>query len=224
MNQVFISYRHVEPDEGLAEALAEALKSRRHPVFIDRQIEMGTRWVDEIDRQIRASAFFVVVLSAESIRSDMVRQEVALAHQLEGKMRILPIRAGFEGELPYDLASYLNPIQYAMWRPDEPFDAIIRQVLAAVENAAPLPLVTSESDEPAVLQKASADGPAPLPAADPRVVMETGTVRLSSPFYVARRADERMELALGRTEGATLVVKGPRQSGKRARFWRAPTR
>ncbi len=60
MSQVFISYRHVEPDESLALALAEALKSRRHPVFIDQQIEIGTRWVDEIERQIRASAFFVV--------------------------------------------------------------------------------------------------------------------------------------------------------------------
>ncbi len=223
MNQIFISYRHVEPDEGLAEALAQALRARRHPVFIDQQIEIGTRWVDEIERQIRASSFFVAVLSADSIRSDMVRQELALAHELEldGKMRILPIRAGFEGELPYDLASYLNPIQYALWRPGEPFDAICGQIVAAVENAAALPLSPEESEEPSVLQEAPADGPAPLPAADPRVVMETGTVRLSSPFYVARRADQRMELALARPEGATLVVKGPRQSGKSSLLARA---
>ncbi len=216
MSQIFISYRHVESDERLADALAEALEAGGHPVFIDRQIEIGTRWVDEIERQIRASAFFVVVLSADSIRSDMVRQEVALAHQLEaeGGMRILPIRAGFEGELPYDLASYLNPIQSALWQPGEPFVAICRQVVAAVESAAALPLSRPAEDEPAVLREAPADDPAPLPAADPRVVMETGTVRLSSPFYVARRADQRMELALARPEGATLVVKGPRQSGK----------
>ena len=99
MGQVFISYRHVEPDESLANALAAALEEREHPVFVDSRIEVGTRWVAEIERQIRASSFFVVILSRDSIRSDMVRQEVALAHDLEqaGKMRILPIRAGFEG-------------------------------------------------------------------------------------------------------------------------------
>ncbi len=148
MGQVFISYCHVEPDEGLALALAAALEVRQQPVFMDRQIEFGTRWVDEIDRQIRASAFFVVILSTESIRSDMVRQEVALAHQLEreNKLRILPIRSGFEGELPYDLGSYLNPFQYALWRPGDPFEAICGQVVAAVERTAELPLAGRDDD------------------------------------------------------------------------------
>ena len=75
MDQVFISYRHVKPDEDLAKALDESLQARNRPVFRDDQIKLGTEWVAEIDRQIRASAFFVVLLSRHSIRSDMVRQE-----------------------------------------------------------------------------------------------------------------------------------------------------
>lgn len=224
MGQIFISYRHVEPDESLARALVVALDARRHPVFIDARIEVGTRWVAEIERQIRASAYFVVVLSEHSIRSDMVRQEVALAHELEedGRMRILPIRAGFDGALPYDLASYLNPIQYAFWRPGSPFDEICGQIVAAVDKAAALPLTTPAGEDSSVLDGESVpDGPAPLPSADPRIVMETGTVRLSSPFYVVRRSDELMERALGRDEGATLVVKGVRQSGKSSLLARA---
>ena len=42
----------------------------------------------------------VVFLSSESIRSDMVRKEVAVAHGL-GK-RIFPVRVDYDGALPYD--------------------------------------------------------------------------------------------------------------------------
>lgn len=55
MGQTFISYRHVEPDESLARALVAALEARGLPVFIDERIEVGTRWVAEIERQIRGS-------------------------------------------------------------------------------------------------------------------------------------------------------------------------
>ncbi len=75
MNQVFISYRHVPPDEELAERLCAYLQERGLRVFLDKQIKVGLEWAAEIDRQLRASDFFVVFLSEDSIRSDMVRQE-----------------------------------------------------------------------------------------------------------------------------------------------------
>jgi len=55
----------------------------------------------------------VVLLSADSIRSDMLRQEVADAHLMArtGKIRVYPIRLAFDGALSYDLGSYLNPLQ-----------------------------------------------------------------------------------------------------------------
>jgi hypothetical protein len=54
MSKVFISYRHVKPDEDLASFLEKYLSSRGHQVFIDNQILVGTKWVEEIERQIRA--------------------------------------------------------------------------------------------------------------------------------------------------------------------------
>ena len=48
--------------------------------------------MEEIDRQLRASDSFVVFLSEESIRSDMVRQEVETALELRN-----------QGELAIDL-------------------------------------------------------------------------------------------------------------------------
>jgi len=81
VSRVFISYRHVKPDEDLAMFLENFLHNRGHEVFIDRRMLVGTKWVDEIERQIRAGEFFVVLLSAESILSELVRQEVKLAYK-----------------------------------------------------------------------------------------------------------------------------------------------
>lgn len=117
MSQIFLSYRHVPPDEELAEGLCAYLQERGLRVFIDKQILTGSDWVEEIGRQLHASDSFVVLLSEGSIRSDMVRREIRTAYKLwqQGKMTIFPVRLGFEGELPYDLDSYLSRIQYALW-------------------------------------------------------------------------------------------------------------
>src|SRR5262245_66352521 len=101
-------------------------------------ILVGDKWVEEIERQIRASNFFVALLSADSIRSDMVRQEVELAHSLPN-CAILPVRVAFEGALPYDLASYLNRIQYTLWNSSEDNQTIAEQLFAAINRSASLP-------------------------------------------------------------------------------------
>lgn len=219
MSQVFISYRHVPPDEQLAEQLCVHLEERGLRVFIDKQIRVGLDWVAEIDRQLRDSAFFVVFLSEASIRSDMVRQEVQTAHelQLDGKLAIFPIRVGFQGKLPYDLASYLNRIQYTLWHPGDSEAELFTLLHAAITGGASLPVAPS-TENPAVVSLSDPSVAAewrgaPLPAADPRIVLETGTIHLDSPFYVRRKEDETAERCLAQP-WSTIVVKGPRQSGK----------
>src|SRR5262249_5037997 len=147
-------------------------------------------WVVEIDRQLRASTFFVVFLSEDSIRSDMVRQEVQIAHELrqEGKMAIFPVRLGFLGKLPYDLASFLSRIQYVVWKPEDSAEILFALLHAAITGGAALPVVPSLEDPAAVVLTAlpveTEGGDVPLPAADSRIIMETGSIRLDSPFYV----------------------------------------
>jgi hypothetical protein len=101
MKNVFISYRHVEPDQSLAQSIEQCLTERRLKVFVDTKILVGTPWADEIDRQIRAAQFFVVLISQHSILSDMVRREIKLAHDLSQRpvdpLKILPIRVAFDG-------------------------------------------------------------------------------------------------------------------------------
>lgn len=219
MSQIFLSYRHVQPDEELAVGLCAFLEERGLRVFIDKRIRVGLDWVAEIDHQLRASDSFVVFLSEDSIRSDMVRQEIQTAHELlqDGKMAIFPVRLSLEGKLPYDLASYLNRIQYALWKPGDPVEKLFALLHAAITDGAALPVIPS-SDDPGVVSFTDPTVIAerkgiPLPAADPRIVMETGTIRLDSPFYVRRREDEAAERCLAQA-GSTIVVKGPRQSGK----------
>ena len=219
MSQVFLSYRHVPPDEQLAERLCAFLEERGLRVFLDKQIRVGLDWVAEIDRQLRASDYFVVFLSEDSIRSDMVRQEVETAHELRqaGKMAIFPVRVGFTGKLPYDLASYLNRIQYVLWHRDDSETELFTLLHTAIMGGASLP-VTPASEDPGIISLtdpsvAAERKGAPLPAADPRIVMETGTIRLDSPFYVRRKEDDIAECCLDQP-GSTIVVKGPRQSGK----------
>ncbi len=216
MSQVFISYRHVPPDEEVADRLCAYLRDRGLQLFVDKQILVGLDWVAEIDRQLRASDSFVVLLSADSVRSDMVRQEVHTAHQLReaGKLAIYPVRVGFEGDLPYDLAAYLNRIQYAVWRPGEAETELFALLHAAITRNAALPLAAdaaavSRSGPPTAAENRGA----PLPAADPRIVLETGTIRLDSPFYIRRHEDDLAERALAQPS-STIVIKGPRQSGK----------
>ncbi|HEX7183095.1 MAG TPA: AAA-like domain-containing protein [Thermoanaerobaculia bacterium] len=219
MNQVFLSYLHVLPDEQLAERLCAFLEERGLRVFIDKRIQVGLDWVAEIDRQLRASDSFLVFLSEDSIRSDMVRQEIQTAHELrqEEKMAIFPVRLGFEGKLPYDLGSYLNRIQYALWKPGDSEAALFNLLHAAITGGAALPVVPSREDTAVIsltdLSVAAEWKGVPLPAADPRIVMETGTIHLESPFYVRRKEDESAERCLAQP-WSTIVVKGPRQSGK----------
>src|SRR4051812_38627536 len=219
VSQVFLSYRHVEPDERLAEGLCAFLQQRGLRVFLDKQIRISLDWAMEIDRQLRASDSFVVFLSEDSIRSDMLRQEVQIAHELrqEGKLAIFPIRLGFQGKLPYDLGSYLNRIQYALWHPGDAETELFGLLHTAITGGASLPMAQS-SDNLGVVSLADSSVAAewkgaPLPAADPRIVIETGTIRLDSPFYVRRREDAAAESFLAQP-GSTIVVKGPRQSGK----------
>jgi serine/threonine-protein kinase len=223
MGQVFISYRHVKPDEDLAVALDAVLRARGLPVFIDNRMPVGTEWVTEIERQLCASSVFIVLLSHESVRSAMLRQEVAVAHRLRQSraLRILPVRIAFQADLPYDLGAYLNSLQHTSWHPDAPFERVTEDIISAIDG----PDIAGDEDEepepapngPPSPGESERDG-APFPTADLR--LDTGAVPLHSPFYVRREADDDAE-RLVLMKGSTTIVTGPRQVGKSSLVARA---
>jgi hypothetical protein len=216
--KVFISYRHVNPDQNLAGFIENYLKNCGFSVFIDTQLIVGDKWANEIERQIKASNFFIILLSIDSIRSDMVRQEVELAHSLP-HITILPIRVSYEGALPYDLAAYISPSQYVKWNSSDDNLKVAEQILKKIGQSGEIPILEQfgEQQNLATEMQALADATenrgAPLPAADPRLMFDTGSVRAGSPYYIQRDADAQIEKEIHR-EGQTIIVKGMRQMGK----------
>ena len=98
MAQVFISYRHVEPDQSLAAELANAV-GKEHRVFIDNQIPLGRQWGDIIREHLEDADFLTALVSQNSAKSPMVLAEIEQARQLNvAKKRpgIIPIRLRFD--------------------------------------------------------------------------------------------------------------------------------
>jgi len=108
----FLSYRrNAKEDAGLAQLLYQELRKAGHDVFIDVQMTIGTDWARRIEERIDWCEFLVVMLSAESINSEMVQEEVRLAHQRRkrnGTPFILPIRVRYDGPLGYALGAYIE--------------------------------------------------------------------------------------------------------------------
>ena len=87
---VFISYKHVEPDAGLARALADTLTAANHKVFIDTGIRWGHSWVVEIEQALKSCDYLLLLLSQEAAQSEMVIEEVAIAKELAKQSRASP--------------------------------------------------------------------------------------------------------------------------------------
>lgn len=221
--RVFISYkRHSQPDETVAMFLARFLNDQGRHAFIDQKLKVGMDWVDEIRHQITQADFLVVLLSPEAVRSEMVLEEVRFADQQwreTGRPRLLPIRLDFEDSLPYPLDEYLAPLQYLLWQGEGDTSNIAQRLLNAMtitgdslRGGLELPSPPSRSDQ------ADVDGPnkmVPAPDFDPRSILEApgGAVDLESPFYIKRRADEKLERELLRS-GTTTTIRAARQMGK----------
>jgi hypothetical protein len=215
---IFISYkRNTTPDEPLALRLHSAFEQAGHSVFIDQRIKVGVEWAREIQRQVEACDWMLVLLSNASVHSEMVAKEVEYAHkynQRTGKARVLPVRVGYADALPYQISHYLDHLQYAKWDGASDDERLIRQLLDAINDFDPLPA----PDVPAAAVPTPLPGGAPRPYADPRFVESlrdpSGGVRLRSEFYIERDGDERLRRELSKPYGTTTTIRAPRQTGK----------
>jgi len=226
---LFICYKHnVDPDHKLAHYLYEFLTAQNHKVFIDSVLHAGEAWPEEIDRQLRASDFLVVLLSKASADSEMVRAEVSRAYEyrkLQDKPRTLPVRIAYEGLLPYSIAAFVSPLQYVVWQSDDDNERVARDVLAAIEGQLPKrePILSKPAAGEFVFSedgRAIADDEAlhpPLPEFDPRFLEELeepgGAVKLRDKFYIEREADARLKREVVKS-GTTTTIRAARQTGK----------
>jgi len=212
----FISYRRrAQDDSRLANLLVDELRKAGHDVFIDVDIPIGTDWSAEITRRIQWCDYLVVLLSQDSIDSEMVQGEIRLARhnrREDGSPFIFPVRVGYEGALDYELTSYIGRLQHTAWKTAADDGTVVSAILgAARKGAGAEQAVPTPTPQPA---RAATDQRRPRPSVDPTALLRpTGTLRLEDPFYIVRPADAVVE-RLAANIGDTLVIKGARQVGK----------
>ena len=138
-SRIFISYkRDTEPDETIAMQVFEALR-KEHDVFIDKKsILIGDPWPSRIEEELRKSDFFITLLSAKSIHSEMVQGEIGMAYHFakeqEGHPCILPVRLAYKEPFDYSLGLYLNHINWAFWDKEEDTQQLINDLKRALSD------------------------------------------------------------------------------------------
>jgi len=150
--RVFFAYkRDVEPDESTARQIAEAL-SERHDVFIDYKMPIGVRWAETIKKAFDETRVLVVLLTAESIRSEWVRTYLRLASERSethgGPLKIIPVRLAYRDPLPEDLADF-NRMQQIAWQGPEDTPRVIdkiQQMLGSSTRQTDAPEAGEESE------------------------------------------------------------------------------
>ncbi len=212
--KVFISYkRDVTPDEPLAEEIFTRL-SKKHKVFLDQTIGTGGKWAKVIEKEIRNADYFVLLVSKNSVLSEMVIAEIEIAleaNKAKGKPVILPVRLNYKDQLEYRLRAYLNSINYAFWRNKADTNKLIADLNAAI-------LGNKFSQSKITIKKTKSQSTKSYSAPTPRasiVNLETpeGTMNSESKFYVKRDVDNIASSVI-KKQGVTITIKGPRQMGK----------
>lgn len=218
--RIFISYkRNHLPDEPVALKVYEELK-QDYDVFIDQVMEVGTRWAERIESELRNSDFLISFLSAKAVSSEMILGEIETAHRLSkensGIPVILPVRVAFNEPFQYPLSAYLNPINWASCEDENDVPRLIEELKTAISGVGELPGEKSIS---------RVNFPPPFPLAQPiNLEMPEGTMDVESKFYIERENADSVALdAIKRPGGITLTIKAPRQMGKSSLLIRTMT-
>ena len=220
--RVFISYKRATPDQELAMNIYAALR-QHHDVFIDREILVGMQWADRINEALRQADYFVVLLSPQSSRSEMVTGELEIARDLaaerpDRRPRVLPVLMTGLNELRYPLSAYFRYVQCAQWNAPEDTEHVIEQLLESIAYG-------RDDDQPPSSRQIGARADH-LHATDraelnllPSMALPSGwpppqgALPCDSTHYIERPFDSRV-YDLIRQPGATISVCGPRQIGK----------
>ncbi len=124
MVKVFLSYSR--EDVGAAKQLAECIGRAGHQVWWDHQIEGGSRFTTEIDRELKGADAVVVIWTRSSVESPWVQDEAA-----EGRDngRLVPVILGTD-KPPLGFRQFQS-IDFGNWNGegDPPaLDALIRAI------------------------------------------------------------------------------------------------
>lgn len=103
MSDIFICYS--KADRAIATRLGQRLREEGWSVFIDRHIDAGHRWSEEIESQLAAARAVLTLWSSSSLRSRFVLDE---AHDAADRGIIFPARIE-EVTIPYGFRQFQTP-------------------------------------------------------------------------------------------------------------------
>jgi hypothetical protein len=141
--KLYISYSHVDSDlfDLLRKHLATLQRQNAIQVYSDSLLQPGQDWGSELGARLRESDIVLFLLSADSLASDYVFQEVSLAVELSVSrgVRIIPVilRPCLWNSSPLGrfqaLPTGARPV--TQWKdPDEAFQDIVRGIQAMILN------------------------------------------------------------------------------------------
>lgn len=135
----FISYRHVEPDQSIAQALHEMIETFKAPkefntggrrprfrVFRDREELAARDLSDSIEDALKNSKYLIVICSKRLKLSEWCLKEIRTFRKLHGDNRIIPLL--IEGE-PGE--SFPNELKELKRKVSEEREALLQDILAA---------------------------------------------------------------------------------------------
>jgi len=215
MAKIFISAVQHDPDAKVAKDFHNYFVNSGHNAFwAESNIKIGENWSERISEELCSCNFFIVLISKNSLHSDMVTEEVRKVKEIQqdrssGYPVILPIRLNlpFGADTNYDLAGYLNRIQQRSWKNNSDTELIVREMLDVIDNKN-IPELLKESE---IFIQNITEKDIPLPNAP--LELPEGQVRLNSAFYIERTIDRKCYDEILKP-GALIRIKAPRQYGK----------
>ena len=91
----FLSYRHLEPDRGIALDLVETLERRGRRIAIDvRDFSPNEHFLSEMERCIKQSRFVLCVITSQYVQSEHTSEEAIISKTLdlaERRRRLVPL-------------------------------------------------------------------------------------------------------------------------------------
>jgi hypothetical protein len=228
----FICYKHGDVRAKGILAQVSAALGEAHRMFFDQADTANLGWAKQIARELKRSDSIVVCLSNQSLNSEMIEAELAMARDSISPPRLLVLRLPTAGAPPYPLRQYLeraNEIIFsgdihqlaidlrraldgdsARRTQDEPTPSISSTnsgQTSAGQSAQPQPAESQRTEEP----PAKPILPQPLPWASPQPPMHTPDQQPM--LYIERPADAAALKAI-QSQGVTLTITGARQVGK----------
>ncbi len=228
LQKFFISYSHKNSEE---ERLARFFHSEfilaGYESFLDVGISSGLKWGREVQQYMRWCDYCVLLFSEQAIGSERMQSQIRMAmheQQTTGSPRLFPIRIRYAASLDYGLDSCVGHLHSLTWGNPQDSKQILNDILHVVDTDSPTetqdvygPVDWLKRDQKpfAVL-----DFRQPLASFDPRAAyVPEGTLVHHDPYYIRREADEQLEKLAART-GQTVLLEGPRQTGKTSLLFR----